>query len=45
MPQWRLILTFNAPRLDAGLLAWAVYIYSHPEAPRRMTLKLEQVEE
>lgn len=45
VPQWRLTLTFTAPRLDAGLLAWAIALWSHPEAPKRMTLKFEQVEE
>lgn len=44
MPRYKLTIGFSAPRLDAGLLAWAVRVFSDPDAPKDMTIRLEKVE-
>lgn len=45
MTQRRVVITFDAARVDAGLLAWAIRVFSDPEAPKDMTIRLERIPE
>lgn len=45
MARRRVVISFIAPRLDAGFFAWLVRIVGSSDAPHTLTIRIERLPE
>lgn len=43
MNEYRVTLSWTAPRLTVAVLRWAVAVFAHPDAPNGLRLRVERV--